>query len=49
MRRESRGQSDHPKDKHGAATYPAAAMGTTDDKIRVQFAPYIERFAAYLQ
>jgi len=24
-------------------------MGTTDDKIRVQFAPYIERFAAYLQ
>ncbi len=38
----------NPKDKHGRGVYSAAAMGSTEDEIRQAFAPYVERFAAYL-
>lgn len=41
-------EARNPKDKHGKAIYSAAAIGSTDDKIRDAFALYRERFAAYL-
>ena len=43
-----RWEADNPKDKHGKADYSAEALGTTDEKIRAEFAPYIARFAPYL-
>ena len=41
-------QDDNGLHKHGRNTYSAAAIGTTDAAIREHFAPYRERFAAYI-
>lgn len=38
----------NPKDKHGKASYSAAALGSTDEEIRKAFLPYIEQFKPYL-
>lgn len=41
-------ESDNPKDKHGKGVTNAASIGTTDEKIRERFAPYMERFAKFI-
>lgn len=41
-------QDDNGLHKHGRNTYSAAGIGTTDAAIREHFAPYRERFAAYI-
>ena len=40
---------DHPRDKHGRIQYSLEKYGLTEERVREAYAPYIERFADYME
>lgn len=42
-------ESRNPRDKHGRTSYSTEEIGMRDAEIRAAFAPYIDRFSAYMQ